>query len=179
MLILGAGGGTDVLLALYNGASRVDAVELNPQMTSLVTDTYAAFAGHLYDDERVTVHTQEARGFAVRSKDQYDLIQDALLDSFAASGSGVQALSESYLYTVEAVQEYLKHTASRGMLAITRWLKLPPRDNLKLAATVIEALRRMEVAEPERQLALIRSWNTSTMLVKNGEFSADDVAAIR
>ena len=69
----------------------------------------------------------------VRSKDQYDLIQVALLDSFAASGSGLQALSESYLYTVEAIQEYLKHTAPGGMLAITRWLKLPPRDNLKLA----------------------------------------------
>ena len=179
VLILGAGGGTDVLLALYNGASRIDAVELNPQMTSLVTDTYADFAGYLYDDERITIHTQEARGFVVRSKDQYDLIQVALLDSFAASGSGVQALSESYLYTVEAIQEYLKHTASGGLLAITRWLKLPPRDNLKLAATVIEALRKMGVAEPERQLAIIRSWNTSTMLVKNGEFSADDITVIR
>ena len=179
VLILGAGGGTDVLLALYNGATRIDAVELNPQMTSLVTDTYADFAGYLYDDERITVHTQEARGFVVRSKDQYDLIQVALLDSFAASGSGVQALSESYLYTVEAIQEYLKHTAAGGMLAITRWLKLPPRDNLKLAATVIEALREMGVAKPGQRIALIRSWNTSTMLVKNGEFSADDIAAIR
>ncbi len=179
VLILGAGGGTDVLLALHNGASRVDAVELNPQMTRLVSDTYADFAGHLYDDERVAIHTQEARGFVVRSNDRYDLIQVALLDSFAASGSGVQALNESYLYTVEAIQEYLKHTAAGGMLAITRWLKLPPRDNLKLTATAIDAMRAMGVAEPGRRLALIRSWNTSTLLVKNGEFSADDITAIR
>ena len=179
VLILGAGGGTDVLLALYNGAIKVDAVELNPQMTNLVKDAYADFAGHLYDDERITVHTQEARGFVARSKDQYDLIQVAMLDSFAASGSGVQALSESYLYTVEAIQEYLKHTAAGGMLAITRWLKLPPRDNLKLVATVIEALQEMGVAEPGRQLAIIRSWNTSTLLVRNGEFSTDDIAIIR
>ncbi|MCH7852830.1 MAG: SAM-dependent methyltransferase [Proteobacteria bacterium] len=179
VLILGAGGGTDVLFALYNGAARVDAVELNPQMTRLVTDTYADFAGYLYDDERITIHTQEARGFVVRSNDQYDLIQVALLDSFAASGSGVQALSESYLYTVEAIQDYLKNTAAGGMLAITRWLKLPPRDNLKLVATVIEALRETGVAEPGRQLALIRSWNTSTLLVKNGEFSAADITVIR
>jgi hypothetical protein len=179
VLVLGAGGGTDVLLALYNGAGEIDAVELNPQMTILLTDTYADFAGHLYDDERITVHTGEARGFVARSKDRYDLIQVALLDSFTASGSGVQALNESYLYTVEAVQDYLQHTAAGGMLAITRWLKLPPRDNLKLVATVLEALREMGIAKPDRQLAMIRSWNTSTLLVKQGEFSAEDIAVIR
>jgi hypothetical protein len=179
VLILGAGSGADVLQALVNGADRIDAVELNPQITQLVSDTYADFAGHLYDHERVTVHTKEARGFVVRSEDQYDLIQVALLDSFAASGSGVQALNESYLYTVEAIQDYLRHTAPGGLLAITRWLKLPPRDNLKLVATVIGALRQMGVADPARRLAVIRSWNTSTLLVKNGEFSKDDVAAIR
>ena len=179
VLILGAGGGADVLLALYNGASRVDAVELNPQITSLVTNTYAEFAGHLYDDERVTVHTREARGFVAQSKGQYDLIQVALLDSFAASGSGVQALNENYLYTVEAIQEYLEHTGPGGMLAITRWLKLPPRDNLKLVATVLEALQKAGIAEPGRQLAMIRSWNTSTLLVKQGAFSVDDITVIR
>ena len=179
VLILGAGGGADVLLALYNGAGNIDAVELNPQITNLLTDTYADFVGHLYDDERITVHTQEARGFVARSKDQYDLIQVAMLDSFAASGSGVQALNESYLYTVEAIQEYLEHTAPGGMLAITRWLKLPPRDNLKLVATAVEALHRMGIAEPGRRLAMIRSWNTSTLLIKHGEFSADDIAVIR
>ena len=179
VLILGAGGGADVLLALYNDAGSIDAVELNPQMTNLVTDTYADFTGHLYDDERITVHTQEARGFVAQSKNQYDLIQVALLDSFAASGSGVQALNESYLYTVEAIQEYLKHTAPGGILAITRWLKLPPRDNLKLVATVVEALQEMGSAEPGRQLAMIRSWNTSTLLVKQGKFSADDITVIR
>jgi hypothetical protein len=179
VLILGAGTGADVLMALYHGAEKIDAVELNPQVSRLVTDTYAEFAGHLYDDERVTLHIEEARGFVVRGKEQYDLIQVALLDSFSASGSGVQALNESYLYTVEAIRKYLEHTASGGLLAITRWLKLPPRDNLKLVGIVIEALRQAGVTEPGRQLAVIRSWNTSTLLVKNGEFSADEIAAIR
>ncbi len=179
VLILGAGGGTDVLLALYNGAARIDAVELNPQMTELVKVTYADFAGHLYDDSRVTVYTKEARGFVAQSSDQYDLIHVGLLDSFAASGSGVQALNESYLYTVEAIRQYLKHTAPGGMLAVTRWLKLPPRDSLKLVATVIEALRLEGVAHPGQQLALIRSWNTSTLLVRNGEFTKSDIDVLR
>ena len=60
VLILGAGTGTDVLMALDHGARRIDAVELNPQMTALVADTWADFAGHIYEDSRVTVHTGEA-----------------------------------------------------------------------------------------------------------------------
>jgi len=167
------------LLALYNGAGSIDAVELNPQMTRLVEDTYADFAGHLYDDSRITVHTGEARGFVAKSEQQYDLIHIGLLDSFAASGSGVQALNESYLYTVEAIQEYLQHLAPGGLLAVTRWLKLPPRDSLKLTATVIDALRKEGVEYPGRQLAIIRSWNASTLIAKNGTFSAVEIDAIR
>ena len=179
VLILGAGGGTDVQMALYNGATQIDAVELNPQMTRLVKTTYADFAGHLYDDERITVHAREARGFVAQSKDQYDLIHIGLLDSFAASGSGVQALNESYLYTGEAIEEYLQHTAAGGILAITRWLKLPPRDSLKLVATVIDAIQAGGVEKPGQHIALIRSWNTATLLVKNEPLSKADIKTIR
>ena len=178
VLVLGAGGGTDVLLALYHGAESVDAVELNPQVTEFVAKTYADFAGHLYADPRVRVHTREARGFVARSNVSYDLIHIGLLDSFGASGAGVQALNESYLYTVEGIREYLARLQPEGMLAITRWLKVPPRDSLKLFATCIAALREAGVAQPGLRLAMIRGWNTSTLLVKNGDFSQAEVAAI-
>jgi len=179
VLVLGAGGGSDVLLALYHGANRVDAVELNPQMNKLVRETYADFAGFVYHDPRVTVHTSEARGFVARSGTQYDLIHIGLLDSFGASGAGVHVQSESYIYTVEAIRGYLEHTTPGGMLAITRWLKLPPRDGLKLVATAIDALRTMGVSEPGQQLAVIRSWNTSTLLVKNGALMPDEIESLR
>jgi len=179
VLVLGAGGGTDVRFALYHGARSVDAVELNAQMIRLVRETYGEFTGRLYADDRVTVHVAEARGFVRKSDDRFDLIQVSLMDSFAASGAGVQALGENYLYTVEAVQEYLQHLSPNGMLAITRWIKMPPRDNLKLVATVRAALERGGIDEPGRRLAVIRSWNTSTLLVKNGELSAGDIENIR
>jgi hypothetical protein len=179
VLVLGAGGGDDVLLALYHGAKKVDAVELNPQMTQFVRETYAEFTGFVYEDPRVTVYTREARGFVARSDAQYDLIHIGLLDSFAASGAGVQAQSESYIYTVEAIGDYLAHTTPGGMLAVTRWLKLPPRDSLKLVATAIDALDLLGVSEPAQQLVAIRSWNTSTLLIKNGAFTPSDIASIR
>jgi hypothetical protein len=179
VLILGAGTGNDVLMALHHGARRIDAVELNPQMTALVADTWADFAGRIYADPRVTVHTGEARGFVARHGGKYDLIQIGLLDSFGASGAGVQALNESYVYTVEALREYLGDLAPGGSLAITRWIKLPPRDSVKLVATTIEALRQSGVNEPGQRFAMIRSWNTSTLLIKNGDFTAKDIERIR
>jgi len=179
VLILGAGGGSDVLLALYHQAETIEAVELNPLVVDLVKNRHADYAGHLYDAPRVRIDVAEARGYVTRSAKRYDLIHVALLDSFGATNAGVHALSESYLYTVEALQTYLEHLAPNGILAITRWLQLPPRDSLKLFGTAIEALKRSGVAAPARRLALIRSWNTSTLLVKNGHLTEPDVLAIR
>lgn len=179
VLILGAGAGSDVLLALHNGAAHVDAVELNRQMAALVSKRFASFAGQLYEHPRVELHIGEARGFVARSHKRYDLIQVGLLDSFAVSGSGVQALNENHLYTVEAVSKYLDRLEPGGLLAVTRWLKLPPRDSLKLTATMIEALREMGVVDPGQQIAVIRSWNTVTLLAKNGLFSEGEVTIIR
>lgn len=179
VLILGAGAGMDTLQALYHNASSVDAVELNPQLVDLVRETFADYAGRLYDHPRVRIHIGEARGFVARSGERYGLIQVGLLDSFAVSGSGVQALNENYLYTVEAVREYLNRLEDGGLLSITRWLKIPPRDSLKLVATVVEALRRLGVEQPESRMAMIRSWNTITLVVKNGRLNKHDVARIR
>ncbi len=179
VLVLGAGTGADVLMALFHGASRVDAVELNPQLSGLVADTYGDFAGRIYDDPRVTVITGEARGFVARHVGAYDVIQIGLLDSFGASGAGVQALNESYIYTVEALIDYLDDLAPGGFLAITRWIKLPPRDSIKLIATAIEALRESGVSEPGRRIAMIRSWNTSTLLVKRGDITSVEIGRIK
>jgi spermidine synthase len=179
VLIIGAGGGADVLLALYHRAPQIDVVELNPLMAALVRQNFADFAGHLYDRPEVHVHLAEGRGFVAASDQRYDVIQLPLLDSFAAAGAGTVSLSENYIYTVEAFREYLRHLRPGGIVAITRWLNLPPRDSLKLFATALSALERMAVAEPEQRLALIRSWSTTTLLMKNGVLSPAEIGKIR
>ena len=178
VLVLGAGAGADVLQALYHGAHSVDAVELNAQVVALVQRRFAAFSGAPYSAAGVRIHVGEARGFVASHRDRFDVIQVALLDAFGASSAGLHALSESYLYTVEALAEYLQHLAPGGMLAITRWVDLPPRDILKLFATAVVALER-NGAQPAQQLALIRGWKTATLLVTNGPLSAADIAAVR
>ena len=179
VVVLGAAGGADVLLALYHGAIHVDAVELDPNVIRLVTDRFAAFAGGLYTRPDVRVHAAEARGFVAGTTARYDVIQIPLLDAFATAAAGTLSLNESTLYTVEALEIYLRHLAPNGILAITRWLDLPPRDSLKLFATALAALERMDVHAPEKRLALVRSWDTTTLLVKNGALTEKDLADIR
>jgi spermidine synthase len=179
VLILGVGGGADVLLALLHRPPRIDAVELNPKLVRLVTKRFAGFAGRLYEQPGVRIHVAEARSFVAGSPDRYDLIQIPLLDSFATAAAGTHSLNESYIYTIEAFEQYLDHLRPGGYLAITRWLKLPPRDSLRLFATAVSALERRGIGEPGRHLALVRSWNTTTLLVKNGPLTGEDAAAIR
>ena len=123
--------------------------------------------------------TGEARSFVSRADQSYDLIQIGLLDSFGAAGAGVQSLNESYIYTVEAMDQYLAHTTPGGMIAITRWLKLPPRDSLKLLATAAVALRQRGIADPGDHIAMIRSWNTTTLLIRNGAFADSEIESLR
>jgi hypothetical protein len=179
VLVLGAGGGDDVLLALQHGAAHVDAVELDRHMIELASGAFRRGTASVYADPRVAVHIGEARGYVSRTDARYELIHIGLLDSFGASGAGVQSLHESYLYTVEGLARYMDSLVGGGILSITRWLKLPPRDSLKLFATAVDALRARGIEEPGRQLAMIRSWNTTTLLIRNGTFEAGDVEIIR
>jgi spermidine synthase len=179
VLLLGAGTGNDVLQALYHNIPTIDAVELNPQVAGLITRDFADYAGHIYEKPQVKVHIAEARGFVASSQQHYDVIQIALLDAFGASSAGLYALSESYLYTVEAFKDYINHLTPNGLLSITRWVKLPPRDNLKMFATALQALKQLKVAHPEKHLLLIRSWQTATLLVKKSELTLNDINQVR
>ncbi len=179
VLVLGAGAGSDVLQALFHGSTAIDAVELDSNVTGLVRQRFNDYAGNLYARPGVHVYEAEARGFVNTGPQRYDLIQVALLDSFGTASAGLYGLSENYLYTVEALQAYLSRLTPGGMLAVTRWLTLPPRDTLKLFATAVAALEQSGVPNPSSRLAMIRGWKTVTLLVKNSSFTASEIAAIK
>lgn len=179
VLILGAGGGEALLQALYHRARSVEAVEVNPQLVELIEGVLAGFSGRPYSQPGVRVRIAEARAFVAGSRARYDLIQLALVDAFGASAAGLGALGESYLYTTEALIAYLDRLAPGGMLAITRWVDLPPRDLVKLAAAAIAALEARGVADPGAHLALIRSWKTGTLLVSQAPLSPAQIERLR
>lgn len=179
VLVVGAGGGTDILGAFVHDARHVTALEVNPAVPAMIEDEFAAFSGNPYAWDTVTPIIAEGRAYLQASDQRFDLVQIALLDSFTASAAGVHALSESYLYTVEALALYLDRLNENGVLAITRWLKMPPRDTLKLFATAVEACERAGIANPAQHLVFIRSWNTGTIVVSRAPLAAPQIAAVR
>ena len=176
--VLGAGGGAGVLLALRHGAQQVDAVELDPNVPKLLRGEFREFAGGLYDRPEVRIHRGEARAFVQAARGSWDVIDLTLVDSFAGSAAGVGAVGENYLYTREAFEAYLHHLHPGGVLAATRWVRMPPREELKLFATAVAALERMGL-NPSDRLVLIRSWVTATILVKKESFTTPELSTLR
>jgi predicted membrane-bound spermidine synthase len=119
VLVIGGGGGEDIMMALAGGADKVTAVEINPLIVSAVK----RFGGqnNVYDNKDVNLFIDDGRRFISSSSDSYDVITIKLVDSWAAQLAGGYALSENYLYTVEAFQQYYKHLNKDGMLVMIRW----------------------------------------------------------
>jgi spermidine synthase len=179
-LIVGAGGGRDVLLALSHAPSEIVALEANKQVADLLEGPYAGFSGHLYARPEVRVLIREARQFLHATRERFDLIQLSLLDSFGASAGGLHSATEDYLYTTEAFCLYLSRLSGSGVFSVTRWLKLPPRDSLRLVAVAREALEKMSLSEhAEKHLLFIRSWKTGTLLVSKSPFLPDEIQRAR
>ena len=72
----------------------------------------------------------------------------------AAAASGAYALTENFLYTKEAFQDYYRALTDRGVLSVSRWLFNPPREDLRLFATALAALEGMGVKDPRDHLFL-------------------------
>ncbi|MBK8480473.1 MAG: hypothetical protein IPL40_04790 [Proteobacteria bacterium] len=152
-LIIGSGGGVEVLAALRNGVQRVVAVEVNPLINALVRGPMAGYIGELFADPRVELHTDEARSFIARQTERFDAIVAAHTISNAATAAGALSLAESYLLTVEAVTSLLDHLSAEGVLWITR----PEPQLPRLVATVRAALGARGRAQPWRHVAVYAS----------------------
>jgi spermidine synthase len=176
VLVVGMGGGMEILRARHFGARHVDAVEQNPQVADLLREDFRDYTGGLLDDPAVELYVGDARGFLSTRERRYDLIQMSLT---GGGGGGFGGLNEDYLHTVEAVELYLQHLAADGFLSITRWGQVPPRDSLKLVATVVAALEASGAMDVHRRLLMIRGWQTATLLVKNGTVTPRDVQRAR
>jgi spermidine synthase len=178
-LVIGAGGGVDALTAVVNGTPQVDAVEINPLIVDLMRGRYAERSGHLFNRPGVTLHLGEGRSFVRSTASSWDLIQLSLIDTWAALSSGAYSLSENYLYTVEAFQDYYRHLTSQGALAITRWYREPPRESLRLCTVAREALSREGIAAPERHFVVYSANNVATIVMKREPVTAQEMSDFR
>ena len=110
VLIIGAGSGNDVTIALAMGAEHVDAVEIDPLLYRLGRDHHP---DHPYQDPRVTVHIEDGRSFLHDTERRFDLVLYAIPDSLTVLAGQSSLRLESYLLTREAMREVRDHLKPR------------------------------------------------------------------
>src|SRR5919206_2022377 len=126
VLVIGSGGGRDVVASLVSGSKDVTSVEINPIIFETVK-SYGDKAGNVYTHEHVKAYVEEGRSFITRSPEKYDIIYVPFVDTWASVSSGGLSVSENFLYTLEGFQQYLDHLTDRGKIVTVRWLIDAPR----------------------------------------------------
>jgi hypothetical protein len=188
VMIIGAAGGHEVLSSLYFDAGHIDAIELNPVTYDIVTDEFADENGHLAEQPKVNYVKGDGRTYLARSDDEYDLVWYPAPDSYSAANaatSGAFVLSESYLYTSDAVVDSLEHLHPNGVLATQfgefNYADKPNRTS-RYVSTVRKALGELGIDDPTRHILVstspapgIGGGTLSTILVKKTPFTATEV----
>jgi SAM-dependent methyltransferase len=134
VLVVGAGTGTDVALALARGAKHVDAVEIDPRIQQIGSQVNP---NKPYDDPRVSVHINDGRAFLSSNDTKYDLILFALPDSLTLVSGASQLRLESYLFTKESITAARDHLTDDGVFAMYNYYREPWLIN-RLAGTLDE-----------------------------------------
>ncbi len=166
VLVLDAGTGAEVVQGLIH-ARDVTAVESHPGAAHMLR----RLSGD--PDHRLRVYPLGARAFLRRECARYDLIVLPMANTMGGS-SGIHALAENHLLTVEAFAQMWRRLEPGGMLSVSCWLDTPPRASLKLIATASTALGSLGV-DPGTHIMALKSWGTFTMLVKRSSITDADI----
>jgi hypothetical protein len=142
VLIIGAGTGNDVAVALSKGARHVDAVEIDPQ---LVAAGLQRHPDHPYQDPRVTVDVTDGRQYLQDTSKRYNLILFALPDSLTALAGQSGIRLESYLLTEQSIAAARAHLAPGGTFAMYNWYA--PFVFNRYATTLEDVFHRVPCAE--------------------------------
>jgi spermidine synthase len=155
VLLIGETGGTNVWLARRRHAARVDVVQPDAAVVALVRE----FGGGVYDDARVSLHVGDPRAFLRSAREpRYDLIQLVALEGLGSGSTGVRGLAEDHLVTVEGVAQCLRALYPDGLIAVSRGVEQPPRENIRLLATFVAALESLGVRDAAAHVFQVRDY---------------------
>src|SRR2546422_1049655 len=179
VLVIGIGGGREILTSLAFGQRHVTGVEINPDILRLLTRRFGQYSGSLLNNPDVTLVHDEARSYVARSLESYGIIQASLIDTWAATSAGAYVLTENGLYTKEASLTFLTHLTPDGILTMSRWYyEAQPAEILRLAALATASLMDRGVADPRQHVIIVRNQDIATIMVAKRPFSAADIDTV-
>jgi hypothetical protein len=174
----GLRGTEGILMAAGNGASAVTVVEPAAEFAGMVEDDLAEYAGGAPAAIRVEIRKEGGRSFLARGGEKFDIIEMADISSLTFSSLGIHATGETYLLTREGIRAALSRLTDRGMLAVSGWLKSPPRESVKIMNTIRAELDPGGRPAPER-FVVVRGWGSFVVVARKLPFTGDELAAAR
>lgn len=186
VLIIGPGGGLEILIGKYFKVKHIDAVDINSDIIDILTgrnkndemsEIYSRFT--LSDSQTmVKYYAEEGRAFLSKNAtSRYDVVQLTGVDLLSALMSGGMVLSESYLYTEEALGYYYDALKENGFMQISYW---GGPWALRLFITALEMLSTKGIERPSDSLIVVDDKTLiTTLIVKKGLFSSAEVMEIR
>ncbi|MGZ4809929.1 MAG: spermine/spermidine synthase domain-containing protein, partial [Thermoanaerobaculia bacterium] len=149
VLVLGAGTGNDVSVALDEGAEHVDAVEIDPAILRIGRQVHP---DRPYSDPRVRAINTDARAFLNDSTAKYDLIVFGTLDSMTRLSALSNVRLDNFVYTVESIRAAARHLTPDGGMVLMFEVAAPYIAE-HIAAMLWEALG-------EKPVVILRSFLT-------------------
>lgn len=182
-LVIGGGGGRDILNALSSG-QQVDVIEINDGIRRVVDSDMASVSGSPYSLPAVQVTVGDGRSVLAARDRRYSQVHLSFTDTLSVNSASAFALVENNLYTLEAVDAYLDHLAPGGVLSVSRLLRLVGDEALRATVLVLEALRQRGIEHPEQHVVVLKGQDVlaapyGTILAKLEPFSDDEMATIR
>lgn len=168
VLVLDAGTGLFAAHALSHKAKRVDAVEPNGAVIDIIKRESNL------PESVISYIQKDSRSFLMSERDSYDLIILPVIESFGGS-SGINALKEQYLFTLESFASMWHRLSPDGAIAVTVWMDTPARNTIKMLATLVETAELYATGEPAQHIMAIRSWGTVTYLIKKMVITSEEI----
>ncbi len=179
VLVIGTGGGRDLLAAIAYGQPQILGIEINGNMRRMVEDVYGDFTGRPYSRPGVEVIIDEARSRLSGMNRRFDILQLSLIDTFSMNAAGGFVFSENYLYTVEGFREYFQHLEDDGLLSVTRYMVNEYPVEVLRTITMARAAWEAEGATPfSDHIVVLRQFINTTILVRRTPFTADELARL-
>jgi hypothetical protein len=156
VLVIGVGGGRDVLSALAFKQKGVTGVEINDNILAALTGDFASSPDTSTGGRASSSSTtRRARGSRATPQ-RFDVIQISLIDTWAATAAGAFVFTENSLYTLEAWKLFLSRLQPNGVLSLSRWY-FPdrPGELYRLAALANARCARSGVTETRPHIAAL------------------------
>jgi spermidine synthase len=177
VVVIGVGGGFDILTALHFRSSEVTGVEVNGTILRLLTRDYRDYFRPWVEDPRVRLVSDEGRHFLAQEQRSFDIIQLSGVDSYSGTPGAAHVFSENYLYTQQAFALYLSRLSPEGLVHMMRLEYTPPREMLRALVTAVGALREAGAARPADHIVTLTATrgNITSLLVKRAPFTAAEL----